>query len=701
MSRIGTILSGTEFMLLNRLAKNQAAATLSALRLTSGHVINAPSDDPSGFVQLSGMQSRLALVQQSARNVTAATSIASQTQLKLDQIHTQISAIRTALLTDEDGSLTTDQRSTQQATIDAALATIDSLSSSDIGGRSLLAGAAAIRTSGRNASQVTSVSVSSAAGDMRTSSGSQAVLTYTGANGLTVDNSNITILGKSGGLTINVATTDSLAEIAHKINGDTARTGVAAEAVGNNLYLRSTGASSQDWVRVVTNSGDDFAVTGATSGGKAFGSDPQIGSGPAITGTVERAATQGLLVHDAGGATIAADADITITGRRGAATISVLASENLSLAQFAQRVNQQSHVTGVVATTSGAKINLTSVDYGNHASVAVQVNSGSFATVNADGDAATASHGLDAIATINGIRRTGNVDEASPQLVHHTAAGTLTTNARFELTGPQGTHEFTINVGLDNTLAGLRTSINTAAPTTGVTATIDGNDLVLTTSQTGSEAKIELRVLSGTFSIDGGNGDGTAQGVDEVTNNSVVNGNRITIADDNLHATIEFAPGFTGNFNPIHIDGGGLEFNLFGDERRPTKLALSGIDTSTLGGVSGTLDDLASGGAAAGLGSNTSRGLRIVDEALGQLGRVQGAVDGFANATIASAAALSSSLEDTLGKSIDSIDKVDKARESILLDKNQALASNAIASLTILGQQRTRIVDLIQKLAGL
>jgi flagellin-like hook-associated protein FlgL len=51
--RIGASLNGVEQKLLN--AANEAAASINALRLATGAKVNAPSDDPSAFVQISGL----------------------------------------------------------------------------------------------------------------------------------------------------------------------------------------------------------------------------------------------------------------------------------------------------------------------------------------------------------------------------------------------------------------------------------------------------------------------------------------------------------------------------------------------------------------------------------------------------------------------------------------------------------------------
>jgi len=699
MGRIGASLSGSELRLLNRLSKAQTAATLNNLRLATGKRINFPKDDPSGFVSLSGFESELSAVQQATANVTAATSMVSQTQMTLDQVRTELDTIRTKLLEDESGTLTADERTANQAAIDSALDTINELAATEIDGKRLLDGSADFQTTGREPSQITSLQVLAAGGPTLESEGKQAEVVHEGAGGVFAGTSNVTFEGNLGAVTLDVSPTLSLAEAAHTINSSTSQTGLEAEAVGDSLFVRSTGTRSSDSVRVTTNSGDPFTATGADANGKAVGADPVLATSASIAGRVEQAATRAFLSHDAGGATISADANFTITGRLGEATIDVQASENLALADFAQRINNESHKTGVLATVNGDEIELRSARTGSRSKVEITVNSGSFATVDADGNAATSSAGTDAVAVINGRKLSGATPATAAKLTHHTPAGVLTANAQLQITGPSGSAAISIDVSADDTLAGLKTQIDGAG--IGLTATIDGNDLVITSDTTGSDANLEIRVLSGTFAVDGGNGDGTAQGTDAAPQSVSVDGNRFTVLDGGLQAVVEFAENFTGELSTVGVTGGALSFSLSAEPSRPSTLALPGVQTHRFTGASGSLEDIRAGGSAAGLADNTSRAIRIVDEALSRLSLIEGRVDGFADATIASAASLSAGREEELNDAITSLDGIDQDAENLLLAKNEALASNAIASLAVLDQQRSRIVELIQSIAGL
>ncbi len=468
MARIGAFISGTELVLLNRLAEANAQADLATLRLATQKRINAPSDAPSTFVTLAGLQSRLNVVTATMANVTAASSMVTQARSAIESVRTQLGAIRDELLQDEDGTLTPEERTAAQAAIDAAIAQIGELARTTAGGRRIVDGSADYHLEGRNPAQIFEVRV------------------------------------------------DSKAD----------------------------------------------------------------GSSPTLWGEVLQTATQAQFEYTGtGGPTsyVAYDAVFTLTGKRGSATITVDDSQTLD--EAAATINRSSHKTGITATVDGSTLTLTSVDYGSAAAISIDVVSGQF-------DVAGTGTAVDAEAVINGQTLTGD-------------------------------------------------------------------------------------------------------------------GNRFEFTDEGLHATVEFQPGFTGTFDTMTVWGDALPFALSTSPSRRATLAIRGLQPARLGGTSGILEEIASGGAYAGLGDHTSRALRIVDEAIGQVELIDGAVDGFYNAAIASTSTLLAELQTDLNDAITQTDGYNEDEETLRLATYEDMAANARAGLAILAEQRSGIVTLIQKLAGL
>jgi flagellin-like hook-associated protein FlgL len=470
MGRIGATLSGFELKLLHQLQRNRTAVALSSLRLASGQQRTAPRDDPSGWIAAAQLRSELATVTAALGNVSAASSLVSQAQLAVDQIRTQLNTIRTKALEDQDQGLSASARAANQAAIDTAVAEINRLVSSSVGGRRLLDGSADFHYAGVSTAQVAEITAHS--------------------------------LGDAGSLT--------------------------------------------------------------------------------LSGQVTTAAQQAQLVHTEGTGLITNNATFTLTGDRGSAVLSVTAGE--SLATVASRVNLESHLTGVTASVSGNDLRLTSLEAGSRADVAVTVTSGTFAVTG--GDASGIARGVDAVAEINGRTLTGD-------------------------------------------------------------------------------------------------------------------GQRFEVQENRGQVTIEFQAGFSGALAPITVSGTGLRFSLSTDPGRLAVLALPGLQASRLGGLSGRLDQLTTGGALAGLGANAPQAVRVVDEALARLTRVEGRLDGFANATITASSGLLADLESELVEAIDTVDGVDEDEETVVQAKHQQLVDHAVASLAVLTAQRSSLVELVRHLAGL
>ena len=144
-----------------------------------------------------------------------------------------------------------------------------------------------------------------------------------------------------------------------------------------------------------------------------------------------------------------------------------------------------------------------------------------------------------------------------------------------------------------------------------------------------------------------------------------------------------------------------LTFALSTDLGRRSTLAIPSLQPALVGGLSGNLSQIGSGGDYSGLDGNTSRALRIVDEALARLTVVEGSVDGFHNAQISSASSVLAALEEDLQETILQTDGYDEEEEMVLLAKNEDLMANAMSGLAILDQQRLSIVNLIKHIAGL
>jgi hypothetical protein len=144
--------------------------------------------------------------------------------------------------------------------------------------------------------------------------------------------------------------------------------------------------------------------------------------------------------------------------------------------------------------------------------------------------------------------------------------GRIAANASFTLTGSLGSANFSVT--FLETLTAVRDRINLQTTTTGVTASVSGNNLFLTSTGVGTAATVSRVVTSGTFNVTGGNGNGTANGTNAVLQiNSqpvVASGNNVSYSDALGSYTFTLVNGFSGAFNPITVTSANGTFNITG-----------------------------------------------------------------------------------------------------------------------------------------
>lgn len=283
------------------------------------------------------------------------------------------------------------------------------------------------------------------------------------------------------------------------------------------------------------------------------------------------------------------------------------------------------------------------------------------------------------------------------------AGGTINSgDASFSLSGKRGSAVISVTDG--EALTDVRDRVNLESHNTGIVASVSGDELDFTTVDSGDKAKVSIDLVSGAFATTT-----TGTGSDAVVtingkkiSSSQVDGNRVSYTSNGTHVSFKFQEGFTGDFNPVTVsDERTQKFTLTTDVSKLSAFAVAGIQPELLGGASGTLTDLLSGGALSGLGANTSGAIRVIDEALGKLTLMDGQVDAFADVTVESASKMLDEIEGNLKDTLDALNGVNEDEESLSLARNQTLASSTISALAIVQQQRFNPLGLVQLLAGI
>ena len=191
----------------------------------------------------------------------------------------------------------------------------------------------------------------------------------------------------------------------------------------------------------------------------------------------------------------------------------------------------------------------------------------------------------------------GTVTQAAQQatLEYQGTGQKIRDDATFALTGKRGIT--TITVVDKESLSDAADRINAESHITGITAAAAGNTLTFSTVDYGTAATIAIDVTSGTFSVTGGNGDGTANGTDaELTINGAavsadqISGNTVRYAHNGLRFRLDLIAGFSGDLDTITVrDDTTLKFALSARPDSITSVALPSLFATHLGGVSGRL----------------------------------------------------------------------------------------------------------------
>jgi flagellin len=280
------------------------------------------------------------------------------------------------------------------------------------------------------------------------------------------------------------------------------------------------------------------------------------------------------------------------------------------------------------------------------------------------------------------------------------SSGGLTKDAVIEIAGLTGAEVFNLKAG--TSLSELINQVNLVADATGVAATANGTTLELRSTDHGSAAFVDVKVVNegdnGVFQAAIGTGE-RQHGADIIaTVNGIAatgKGNSLSIntATLDLNATIE--PDYLGLIE-FDITGGGALFQLGADvvSNQQARLGVTSVNTARLGGVAGKLYELLSGGSAD-LATDANKAARIVEEAIDQVTSLRGRLGAFQRTTLETNR---NALNDTLvnlTEAESSIRDADFATETAQLTRSQILVQSGTAVLQIANQNPQNVLGLL------
>ncbi len=283
-----------------------------------------------------------------------------------------------------------------------------------------------------------------------------------------------------------------------------------------------------------------------------------------------------------------------------------------------------------------------------------------------------------------------------------TATTGIDSDLVLQLAGATGSEVLSFEVGTSLDL--LIDAVNAVSDATGVTAESNTDDtgVVFTSSEYGTDAFIDLEIIeeatSGAFTAALGQGS-RVSGSDVVASiNGITatgDGNDISINTSTLDLSATLTADFVGTAN-FTITGGGALFQLGPDvvSNQQARLGIGSVNTAALGGTSGLLYQLGTGGTAD-LSSDPTSAASIVEEAINQVTSLRGRLGAFQRTSLETN---KNALNDTLTNLTEaesSIRDADFAAESAELTRSQILVQSGTQVLAIANSNPQNVLALL------
>lgn len=370
-------------------------------------------------------------------------------------------------------------------------------------------------------------------------------------------------------------------------------------------------------------------------------------------------------------------------------------------------------VTAATAGTAANGVTITIQEAASHGAPTAAIVSGNIVVTVDTVAATTISQIASAINSLSGYNASvttsagdgnyvnGTDDSVNGALAGGTAGGGLDSAVVLEISGANGAE--VLSFGAGSSLNQIVVGINGVADATGVTAANVAGELVLTSQAYGSSALVSVKVLSGdtngTFA--GGLSASRDTGTDIVATVNGIgatgNGNTLYINTATLDLTLSVQEGSSTDVT-FTIAGGGALFQLGPDivSNQQARIGITSVNTAKLGGVSGKLFQLGTGGTAS-LTQDTTTAGRIVEEAINQITSLRGRMGAFQRTTLETN---KQALNDTLVNLTEAESQIrdaDFAEETAALTRAQILVQSGTVVLQISNQNPQNVLALLQR----
>jgi flagellin len=673
-------------------------------RLSTGLRINSGKDDPAGLIASENLRRDITSLERAISNTERANQVIATADSALGQVSSLLNDIRGLVVEAANtGALSEEQIAANQLQVDSSLEAINRIAqTTEFQGRKLLNGSLDFTTTpGANFANITDLQIDQAnlgaTGSVAvavevTTAATQATVEITGidlstaaAQGVNSAVITATQTEATGTLTLNGAVIDltalpggtaaaaegnEVASLAITFGAGAAATSYTAATNTLNVSVtQASGVATIADIQAAIAGGTDFSATVASGGTTTVATGDDAGAAFALTGgqaasadTITITTVQNTNDYNATGLTFIEDTTLTAN--------TAVASYNSSTDNIEVRINGERTYAQIATAISALD------DFTAAATTGTATVSGNSLAISATAITATVT----------------NTTAGNP--------GGLSEDVVFELSGLTGSEVFNFQAG--TSLANLVSSINLFTDATGITAVGSGTTLTLNSSAYGSRAFVDVKVLTEDSSGDFTTAIGQAArdtGSDAVARINgllaTADGNKISINTPALDLSSDLAAGFTGTIN-FNIIGGGALFQIGPDvvSNQQARIGITSLNTGRLGGTSGKLYQLQSGGSAA-LAVDATLAANIVDEAIDKVTGLRGRLGAFQKTTLESNIATLNDTVANLTEAESSIRDADFAEESAKLTRAQILTQSTTSILAIANSNPQNVLALL------
>jgi flagellin len=407
---------------------------------------------------------------------------------------------------------------------------------------------------------------------------------------------------------------------------------------------------------------------------------------------VDTAASQASSNVGAAGFTAAAAASTTVTS--GADVITITAASTGSDFNDVQVAFTDDAAIGDVAAAAAYDA--------TQRTITVTYNSAAATTTNSDMDAITAAIGAlgDFGAVLAGTGTNALTVPATNATTGDSGGEVLNADLVFQLTGSGGAETFNFSSGTSK--GQIADAISLVSDSTGVSASVAGGILNVTSTDYGTDALVDIDVISegagGTF--------GTTLSAARATGTNIVasvNGieaegvaNTLSINTSTLDLSLTVDAGSSTNFS-FNITGGGATFQLGADvtSTQQASIGIASVSTGQLGGATGRLYELGSGQAKS-LSNDVSGAADVIDEVINKVTSVRGRLGAFQSTTLESNLVSLNETAANLQEAESSIRDADFAAESANLTRAQILVQSGTNVLALANQNPQNVLALLR-----